>query len=303
MTRCLTLLIATAISMFCCGNLVSSDQQPDEQLVERILREFRNPKSEHVMVVAHRGGWRHAREYNAPENSLANIDKAVRLGYDVFETDVSRTKDGHLILMHDPSVSRTTNGNGKVRDLTLAEIKELRLRVASGKKEITDQQVPTFQEALRRAKGRIMFKIDLKSGVGSLQQVLDELIAEKMLEHAMIRVGDRGSSIRGVKETLAMSPKCEKAIILFRCKSLERVQQVIREFHPPVIEIQGVDLGITAEHREMAKAILTSGARVEAHASEDPADWPAQIEIGISAFHTKWPRIMIAWLRERELHW
>ncbi len=129
-----------------------------------------------------------------------------------------------------------------------------------------------------------MFKIDLKSGVGSLQQVLDELIAKEMLEHAMIRVGDRGSSIRIVKETLAMSPKYEKVIILFRCKSLQRVKQVIADFHPPVIEIQGVDLGITAEHREMAKAILESGARVEAHASEDPADWPAQIEIGIRRF-------------------
>lgn len=298
MSRILPTLAAITSSLLCCCAF-SSDKQP----VERILREFRNPKSKHVMVVAHRGGWRHAREYKAPENSLANIDKAVRLGYDVFETDVSRTKDGHLILMHDPGVNRTTNGAGKVRDMTLAEIKELRLRAASGKKEITDQQVPTFQEALSRAKGRIMFKIDLKSGVGSLGQVLNELIAEDMLVHALIRVDDRGASIRSVKETIAMSPKYGNAIILFRCKTLERVQQVIHEFHPSVIEIQGVDLGITNEHREMAKAILASGARVEAHASDDPAGWPAQIEIGIRAFHTKWPRKMVGWLRERDLHW
>ena len=143
MTQFRAVLIAIALSMFWCGNLIASDRQ-DEQPVQRVLCEFRNPKSKHVMVVAHRGGWRHAREYKAPENSLANIDKAVRLRYDVFETDVSRTKDGHLILMHDPSVARTTNGTRKVRDMTLAEVKELRLRVASGKKEITDQQVPTF---------------------------------------------------------------------------------------------------------------------------------------------------------------
>ncbi len=148
-----------------------------------------------------------------------------------------------------------------------------------------------------------MFKIDVREDAGGLHRVLDELVAEGMLEHAMIRVGDRAADLRRVKQSLAMSPTYEKAIILFRCGSLDSVQQVIREFHPPVIEIRGVEQGITDEHREMAKAILASGARVEAHASEDPEDWPSQIEIGIRAFHTKWPRKMIGWLRERELHW
>ena len=82
MSRIFSTLAAVTASLLCCSNAFTSDEQP----IERVLREFRNPKSKHVMVVAHRGGWRHAREYKAPENSLTNIDKAVRLGYDVFET-------------------------------------------------------------------------------------------------------------------------------------------------------------------------------------------------------------------------
>ena len=285
-----------------CIAFLANQAVGEERPVDQILRQFRNPKSMHVMVVAHRGGWKHAREYKAPENSLPNIDKAVRLGYDVFETDVSRTKDGRLILMHDPSVQTTTNGTGKVRDLTFAEIRKLRLRYRS-KREVTKEQVPTFQEALRRGRGRIMFKVDLKCGVGCLPQVLDEIIAEKMLNHVMIRVNSRGSSIRKVKEALTKSPSYRKAVILFRCKTPDHVRRIIKEFRPPVIEIQGADAGITDDMRTMSKLIQESGARVEAHASENSADWPVQIAAGIRAFHTKSPRKMIRWLRKKKLHW
>lgn len=283
-------------------SLVVPRVRADDMPVDRIARAFRDPASKHVLVIAHRGGWRHAREYQAPENSLPNIDKAVRLGYDVFETDVSRTKDGRLILMHDPSVHTTTNGQGKVRDLTFAEMRKLRLKYR-GKKEVTKELVPTFREALQRGRGRILFKVDLKFSLDHLPQVLDEILDERMLDYVMIRVNSRGSSMRKVKDVLARSPKYRKALILFRCKTPEDVKQVIADFHPPVIEIQGADLALTDDFRAMGKLIQAAGARVEAHASEDPQDWPEQIKIGIRAFHTKSPRKMLEWLRERKLHW
>jgi len=274
----------------------------DSTSIARILREFHNPKSKHVMVIAHRGGWRNAREYKAPENSLANIDKAVRLGYDVFETDVSRTKDGRLVLMHDPSVARTTNGTGKVRDMTLAEVKKLRLRYA-GKKEVTDQTVPIFKEAMELGKDRILFKIDLKCGLACLGQVLDELHEVGNMNQVMTRVGYRSSNVRKVNDVLSRSSKRTDAIILFRCKTPDQVRQIVNQFHPPVIEIQGAEKGVTDEIREMIWITQESGARVEAHASDDPNDWPKQIDAGIRAFHTTHPRHMIGYLREKGLHW
>ena len=70
-----------------------------------------------ALIVAHRGLLRHA-----PENTLANFRACLelRLG---FEFDVSQTKDGHLVCIHDDTVDRTTNGTGKVADLTLEEIR------------------------------------------------------------------------------------------------------------------------------------------------------------------------------------
>jgi len=73
-----------------------------------------------VLNIAHRG----ASGY-APENTRAAFEQAIEMGADGIETDVRRTSDGELVLMHDMTVSRTTNGNGPVADHTLAELRTL----------------------------------------------------------------------------------------------------------------------------------------------------------------------------------
>ena len=90
---------------------------------ETIRKAFLDPKSDQVLVVAHRGNWR-----SAPENSVAAIDSAIQMGVDIVEIDIHKTKDGQLILMHDDRVDRTTNGKGLIKDYTLAEIKKLKLK-------------------------------------------------------------------------------------------------------------------------------------------------------------------------------
>ena len=112
-----------------------------------------NPQSKSVLVVSHRGDWR-----NACENSLEAIENAVQMGVDIVEVDLARTKDGHLILMHDQTLDRTTTGKGKVEDHTLAEIKDLRLRNGCHIKTI--YKVPTLEEALLLAKGKVMLNLD-----------------------------------------------------------------------------------------------------------------------------------------------
>ena len=76
-----------------------------------------------VLVVSHRADWR-----NAPENSLQAIRNCIEMGVDMVEIDLKKTKDGHLILLHDNTLDRTTTGKGKPEEYTLAEIKKMRLR-------------------------------------------------------------------------------------------------------------------------------------------------------------------------------
>lgn len=103
--------------------------------------------------MSHRGNWR-----SAPENSLAAIDSAIVMKIDAVEIDVRKTKDGHLVLMHDNSVDRTTNGKGKVANLTLSQIKKLRLKDKDGR--LTEHTVPTLEEAMLVANGKIMVNLD-----------------------------------------------------------------------------------------------------------------------------------------------
>lgn len=111
------------------------------------------PVQESVLVVSHRADWR-----NAPENSLQAIQNCIDMGVDMVEVDLKKTKDGHLILMHDKTLNRTTTGKGRPEDYTLAELKEMRLKNGAGHK--TRHQIPTFEECMLLCKGKIMVNVD-----------------------------------------------------------------------------------------------------------------------------------------------
>ncbi|GHT11551.1 glycerophosphoryl diester phosphodiesterase [Bacteroidia bacterium] len=106
-----------------------------------------------VIVVAHRGDWRYA-----PENSVAAIEHSIQMGVDVVEIDLQLTKDSVLILMHDEKLDRTTSGKGKIAEWTLDSIRSLTLRNGCGIR--TKHKVPTLEEALLAAKGKVMLNLD-----------------------------------------------------------------------------------------------------------------------------------------------
>jgi glycerophosphoryl diester phosphodiesterase len=96
-----------------------------------------------------------------PGNTLAGIRRAIEAKANVAEIDVRTTKDGVLVFLHDPEVDRTTDGKGKVADLTLAEIKKLDAGAKFDPK-FKGERVPTLREVLELANGKIGVMIDLK---------------------------------------------------------------------------------------------------------------------------------------------
>jgi len=107
-----------------------------------------------IMVTAHRGDWR-----NAPENSLRAFEYAAALGVDMVELDLKKTSDGVIIIMHDETLNRTTNGKGKPGDFTLAEIKQMRLKNGLGR--VTNNPIPTLAEVMAALKGsKVMVNLD-----------------------------------------------------------------------------------------------------------------------------------------------
>lgn len=171
-----TLSLFLLLSLACNKEDVREEQQPNVLSLEQKLLNLKNPKEDYVLVASHRGNWQ-----NHPENSLAAIQSCIDLGVDIVEIDVRKTKDGHLVLMHDSDVNRTTNGTGTVSSKTLAEIKQLLL--VNKHSRLSEERVPTLKEAMELAKGKIIVMIDKAND--SFEETLTVLKETQTLNQAL----------------------------------------------------------------------------------------------------------------------
>lgn len=131
-----------------------------------------------IAVIAHRGG-----ASLAPENTLAAIRRAIKLRVDYVELDVRITKDGHLVLIHDSTLDRTTNGSGQVREMTLNELR----RLDAGSKfhpKYRKEKIPTFEEALELCKGKVHIYVDHKEA--PIEKVIEEILKHQMQNSVIV---------------------------------------------------------------------------------------------------------------------
>ena len=121
--------------------------------LDLLLNDYNN-HPEHILVAAHR-----ATNPHYPENSLAAIEESIAIGVDIVEIDIRKSKDGELVIMHDKTIDRTTNGKGKVDDYSLDELKQFNLKFQG---QATTEQIPTFEEVLQLTQGKILLDVDFK---------------------------------------------------------------------------------------------------------------------------------------------
>ena len=146
----------------------------------------------HTLVAAHRGG-----AAFAPENTLAAFGRAIQIGADMVECDVHLSRDGEVVVMHDPNVATTTDGRGLISDLTLAELKKLN-DAAKFPGGYAPQTIPTLAELLDLVKGKIGIQIEIKNTAsggryaGIEKKVLDLIAARGMADQVIIISFDFG---------------------------------------------------------------------------------------------------------------
>ena len=134
-------------------------------------------------ICAHRGASK-----SHPENTLAAFREAIRLGVHQIEFDVNMTKDGHLVLMHDLTVDRTTDGSGRVADLTLSQIKGLDAGRWKGA-QFAGEKIPTLAEALEVMPPDIWLNIHLKDSGELGAAVAREIVSRKRTHQAFLACG------------------------------------------------------------------------------------------------------------------
>ncbi len=261
-----------------------------------------------VIVVSHRGDWRFA-----AENSLEAFNSSVGVGVNMVELDITKTKDGKLILLHDKTLDRTTTGKGKPSDYTLDEIKSLYLRNGCGVP--TSQKVPTLEEVMTALKGKIWVNID--KGYDYFDDVAQILKKTGTTQQVIIKAGVPYQQIAqehpGVLSDLVFMP-------IINCKdeqAIEHIDEYLKKAHPVAFEV--VFSTLTPKVYDVIRHIKEGGSKVwinslwpslSAGMNDDRAvfnhqeeeTWGKIIEMGASFIQTDRPQELIDYLKTKELY-
>lgn len=208
-----------------------------------------------------------------PENTLPAFKQAIALGAQMIEFDIQLTKDSALVIMHDETVDRTTNGKGKVADLTLTQIRRLD---AGGKKgaSFTGTPVPTFAEVLAIMPRNVWLNCHLKGdeAVGKAAAAL--VVKSGRVHQAFLACGEKAAAgARQVSPTILI------------CNAENRYRKDTRQYVDATIAMKANFIQLLRNEGEERTAILSdlkkAGVRVNYFYAQTPAELPALVDAGV----------------------
>jgi glycerophosphoryl diester phosphodiesterase len=243
------------------------------------------PSKNKLVVIAHRGD-----HTIAPENSLKAIENAIIDESDYVELDIRTSKDGKLVLMHDATVDRMTNGHGKINELAFDSIRSLKLF----NKNIPNAdtlQIPTFEEALKICKNKINIYLDFKNA--NVQQVYDEIIKSNMQNNVVVYINapNQYADWRKLVPTMPL-------ILSLNTKIRDSAAMVE---YLNKINIDILDGNWNEYTPETARAAFKNGVPVWADmqaAKEDEAYWENGIKLGLQGIQTDHPKELVNFLKQ-----
>ena len=259
------------------------------------------------VVVAHRGDSMHY-----PENTLPAFLSAVKMGIDVVETDVHLSKDGVLVIWHDPTLERNTDGAGRIEDHTLAELKRFDAGYTFTKDggrtfpfRGTGVQLATLEEVLQACPGQ-RFNIDLKSKTPAIVDEFINVIRRNKSENRVVGASFHISNLKALRVKAPEIPTSittvEVLLYLFLQKThllprrLAKGRQII--FQVPVRQ-----WGIEVITPGFIKAFHERGAVIQVWTINDESEMRRLFGMGVDSVMTDDPATVIKvaqemWLRK-----
>jgi glycerophosphoryl diester phosphodiesterase len=250
----------------------------------------RNP-----IVVAHRG----ASGY-APENTMAAIKKAITMGVDMIEIDVQLSKDNEVVLMHDLTVDRTTNGKGKVRDLYLEEIKKL----DAGKwfsSEFLGEKVPTLEEVIQAINGQCKLLIEVKrvkSKKLEIENKIVQLINKYNAYNWCIVQSFETQVIKNIQE-LDKSIECHKLVTMnISVLPLHIDSRIKTGTIYKYKTVQSINPYFKMLNKRKVNKIHSRGQKIITWTVNEQEDMKRMIEMGVDGIITNYPDRLIQLLKK-----
>ena len=179
--------------------------------------------TDRVWIMAHRC---HTENPAIPENSLAALNAAIAAGADVVETDTQRTKDGFVVISHDRTINGNTDGKGRITGMTLEKLKTFHLKDREG--NVTSETIPTLEEFLLAAKGRVYVNLDYSPRTASTGGVLAVVEKLDMVQQVFLYCNTRAK----VEEVLEHNPEANVYFPSGLCKCVNGRRFFQTGWHP-----------------------------------------------------------------------
>lgn len=232
-----------------------------------------------IVAISHRG-----EHLQHPENTIPAFQEAIRVGADFFEVDVRTTSDGKLVLSHDATVDRCTNGTGQVSAMTFEQIEALDAGIKRGP-EYAGTKIPAFDEALDLARGKIGIYVDIKNATP--QELVSHIEDHGMADHVVMYC--RPDICKKIQD---LNPKLK---VMPESATVEHTRMLVDLLHPPVIAFSQGDF-------KPEIIALTKEAKTKVYVdvmgkTDVPEGWQAAIDAGADGLQTDRPGPLVEWLK------
>lgn len=272
------------------------------------LRDLLHTSNGCTLIAAHRGFWR-----AAPENSLAALRAAIDEGADIVELDVRATSDGVLVLLHDPTLDRTSSASGRVADTHFSALRGAVLKMGSGTGQplVAGELLPTLSQALEVARDRIAVNLDIKA-TAQTEAISRLVIASGMAAQVFVKAQiDSEADVARIRAHPLFGRVAFVPMIHARPGQFIGQLRSIAPLRPPMYEVSFAALD---DLREGLPELRRQGARlwvntIEASYSADFHDrralqdpdgvWGALLDCGVGAIQTDEVRLLCAYLAGR----
>jgi glycerophosphoryl diester phosphodiesterase len=234
-----------------------------------------------VVVIAHRGEHLHH-----PENTIPAFQAAVEAGADFFELDVRTTLDGKLVLMHDRNVDRMTGGKGDVAKMMFEDLRKLEVGVNLGP-GFPGTRIPTFDEALAFAHGKIGVYIDSKQIAA--KDVVAAVRRHDMEDHVVV-YGDP----KYLKEVGILAPKMR---LMPEARNPDVLRSLLDTLSLKVVAFDASDFN--EETIGIARAAKMDIYVDRLGAADNPAGWQDAVDRGAAGIQTDHPAELVEFLRSK----
>jgi glycerophosphoryl diester phosphodiesterase len=232
-----------------------------------------------VVAISHRG-----EHLQRPENTMPAFQEAIRVGADFIEVDVQTTADGKLVLSHDATVDRCTDGKGKVSEMTFEQIEALDAGIKKGA-EYAGTKVPTFDQALDLARGKIGIYVDVKNATA--QDLVTHIDGHGMTDHVVIYC--RPSLCKQLED---LNPKLK---VMPESNTVEHSHMLVDLLHPKVIAFGAGDW--KPEIIAVAKDAHADVYVDRMGTTDAPEGWQSAIDAGADGIQTDRPGPLVEYLR------